>query len=269
MFGYGELLRESLARLGRAILWRGTKRILHPTLGELSRVAKSSFVDAGALLAGELDAPSDAIEQWRREFDDLLVEKQAGSAAGYPAEFRLGRESAFCIYALTRWLRPEAVFESGVADGFSSSLLLAALKENGTGRLISTDISDDVGELVVENRDLWELRILRSDRMQEDFIEALTTGDGIGLFIHDSDHRYHWQRWELEIARRELGREAFIACDDVDYSHAFINFCAEKQEAPTLLIEPGKVFGILLGEASRKHTFAGSATMAPTSRDFA
>ena len=45
----------------------------------------------------------------------------------------IGRESAHDLYYLVRTRKPECVVETGVCNGMSSSVILAALERNGHG----------------------------------------------------------------------------------------------------------------------------------------
>jgi predicted O-methyltransferase YrrM len=77
----------------------------------------------------------------------------------YGAAFAIEEGSAFLMYALVRLLSPSVVLETGVANGHSSALILNALAENGCGELHSVDVSDNVGNLVVDKR-RWCLHLL-------------------------------------------------------------------------------------------------------------
>src|SRR5215203_1891780 len=72
------------------------------------------------------------------------------------------------LYWLVRYLRPQVVLETGVAAGWSSRAFLLALRENGSGRLYSSDLpyfrlrdpERFIGILVEpELRDDWTLRM--------------------------------------------------------------------------------------------------------------
>jgi hypothetical protein len=43
------------------------------------------------------------------------------------------------LYFLTRYLRPQCIVETAVGAGYSSSAFLSALRDNGKGRLYSSD----------------------------------------------------------------------------------------------------------------------------------
>jgi hypothetical protein len=82
-------------------------------------------------------------------------------------------ELAATTYALIKLLKPEVVVETGVGAGVSSWIILQAMQENGTGRLVSidlptpnTELLPEVGYLVPQElRIRWELRTGPSQRL--------------------------------------------------------------------------------------------------------
>jgi len=52
---------------------------------------------------------------------------------------RLGRKKAEVLYSIVRQLKPQVVVETGVATGYSSSMILMALEDNKMGHLCSVD----------------------------------------------------------------------------------------------------------------------------------
>ena len=60
----------------------------------------------------------------------------------YPATHATEDCTLLTLYALVRTIRPAIVVETGVANGFSSEVILHALAANGHGELHSIDISD-------------------------------------------------------------------------------------------------------------------------------
>jgi hypothetical protein len=66
----------------------------------------------------------------------------------------------------------------------------------------------------------------------------------IALFLHDSDHAYPWQMWELETSFRHRSTQFVWACDDVDSSFAFLDFCGTHKIRPIILMDTRKFFGL-------------------------
>jgi hypothetical protein len=128
---------------------------------------------------------------------------------------------------------------------------LHALRANGPGTLHSVDVSGDVGQLVDDGeRKDWRLTILQGDWRQH--FRAIAAGAApIGLFVHDSNHSYQWQEFEYETVLPHMSDTGIFASDDVDFSYAFLDFCARERRRPVILAGRRKVFGYLpLGAAT-------------------
>lgn len=97
-------------------------------------------------------------------------------------------------YLLLRALRPEAVMELGAYHGWSTSWLLTALRDNGTGRLHSFDVVDHAVTNVPPElgTDRWTFR--RGDvRTNLD-----TVPEDIGYLFVDAAHHGRFARWYID-----------------------------------------------------------------------
>jgi len=159
----------------------------------------------------------------------------------------LGSEAGPRLYALIRKVGPERVVETGVCNGVSSSLILQALHENGTGGLWSIDLPEEEGSKTPDThwsgkggavvpagrtsgwiipdylRARWSLRRGRS---QDELVPLLDELGGIDLFIHDSEHSYECMSFEFQTAFPHLGGGGILATDDVSMNTAFEEFAA-------------------------------------------
>lgn len=71
-------------------------------------------------------------------------------------------------------------------------------------------MSNDVAELLIEEEKVpWVFHLLRPPTKSA-FRELAESIAPIGLFIHDSDHVYSWQRFELETAGPLLTPEGWL-----------------------------------------------------------
>lgn len=145
------------------------------------------------------------------------------------------------MYCLVRHVSPSRVVETGVLHGFSSLLILEALKRNGKGSLVSIDepsyyetgpanndgyvdvlpIGCRSGWIVPERltKD-WSLRFGRSSVLLE---PALSEG-GVEVFLHDSEHTYETMTRELELAWENVTDGGFIVADNIDVNSSFFDF---------------------------------------------
>jgi predicted O-methyltransferase YrrM len=179
-------------------------------------------------LAARLSAAED-------EYRALTPGTELAPGSVYPAEGAL-------LYTLVRSLRPETVVETGTANGFSTSYLLAALHRNGAGRLISIDLPftvDDAGGLQsvvdgtsidiydsspipegkqsgwaipAELRARWELKL---GDARELLPSALAEVGEIQIFFHDSLHTREHMLFEFETAWPHLAMGGVLVADDV------------------------------------------------------
>lgn len=167
----------------------------------------------------------------------------------------IGVGSGERLYSLIRSEKPETVVETGVANGFSSTVILSALQKNGHGTLISVDFpfkeesdseitaipegrSDDILDqfdesthgtetdysiVIPPNKEPgWivpdELRDrwdLRLGRSQRVLPRLFCDEETTDVFLHDSDHRLPCQMFEYEIGWEHLESGGVLLSDDI------------------------------------------------------
>ena len=218
-----------------------------PTLQELSQTAPVVGEATACLRHVFPGVDERLVQQASREFADTngrLAQKKSMAALRYPANFPVQGETARFIYLLIRACRPQVVLETGVADGYSTAVMLAALEENGIGELHSVDISDDVGALV-EDRARWRLHVVRRDRGFRQVRRVAGILRPIDIFFHDADHRFVQQTQEYELARTIVRPGGFLVSDDVDFSYAFREFVAAHHYPSAILLDAVKCSGVL------------------------
>ena len=122
--------------------------------------------------------------------------------AGYPGF--LNPAYGPVLYALVRLLRPQAVVETGVGSGVSSTYFLRAMEKNGQGRLYSIDLPLPDDRLLPPGKETgwlvppslagrWELVLGDARGELPALLERLGEVD---FFFHDSDHSYEHMVWE-------------------------------------------------------------------------
>jgi predicted O-methyltransferase YrrM len=238
--------------------WLLIRRGSTPRLGDFSRVARPQTTDATVLFQhlvphGTEESGTvlpDFTEIWKRLVEEAARQPaQGGLTRG--ARLRVNELEGQLYYRLVRALRPQTIVETGVASGFSTEILLSGIESNGLGRLISVDITPNVGTLVREHhRKNWKLEILSARHPRRHFQDLLASLQPIDVFIHDSDHRYNWARFEYEIAWSALRPGGLLLSDDVDASFAWLDFCARRRLNSGILVGSEK----LLGTAVRPET---------------
>jgi Methyltransferase domain len=158
------------------------------------------------------------------------------------------------IGVAVRALRPDVMIETGVERGYSAAVALAAMRENGSGRLFSVDLprlqvdpDTFTGRLIPAHlRDRWEL----SEGPSRQILPKLTARlDEVDIFLHDSDHSYAAQMAEYRIVWPVLRPGGLLVSDDV-WNSALVDFAREIAEEPLLIPRAGSADAVGL---LRKH----------------
>ena len=258
----GQRLRdEGMLGVGRSYLsdrWDGlVRRIAHrhmaPRISEFYRRAEVQTTVPETLLARVAGFPTQRFAALELEFREVAAGLAARYREGlpYPTVSAFSGPESLLVYAMVRGLGPGRVFETGVANGHSSYLILEALRRNGSGRLTSVDVRPDVGGLVPEElRGAWDLRLLPRRAPRPALEREFAAGPPIDLFIHDSDHSYRWQTLEFTLAWNRLSDRGLLASDDIDWSFAFLDFAARHGRRPSVLVSESKAFGLMAKLAS-------------------
>jgi hypothetical protein len=135
----------------------------------------------------------------------------------YPLVYNADKSIAMLCYALTRYIKPATVVETGVAYGITTALILLAMERNNIGRLISVDLpslSDPHGSYVgmaipkyLTHR--WTSHLGSSRRWLPKILSEM---GNIELFIADDANIYTLQRYEFTTvwARLSLGGAAIV-----------------------------------------------------------
>jgi predicted O-methyltransferase YrrM len=162
----------------------------------------------------------------------------ARDAGAIEAERRLlapssaSRDAKKLLYLATRIVAPSLVVETGAFNGAASSFLLAALDENGHGKLLSFDLlaaRDALGIPVAggrrpgwlvpaELRQRFEL-VLGDTR--ETLERHLCAEQCVDMFMHDSMHTLRHMLFEYRVAWRHLSLGGLLLSDDVFWNPAF------------------------------------------------
>jgi hypothetical protein len=151
-------------------------------------------------------------------------------------------------YAMTRVNRPSLIVETGVHDGLGSTALLRALERNDAdghpGELVSIDLDPSVGWLIPDELRSRHHLVIGDARVE---VPLAIAGRRIGLFIHDSDHRYEHETAEFEVAAEWVDPGSILLTDNAHATTAFADFCKRR----------GLVYRFW-GEVPRAHFYPGA-----------
>jgi predicted O-methyltransferase YrrM len=197
-------------------------------------------------LAALTGVSRDQLSAYQTELgSDPLVDHLTQARAGLPYMGEIPQGAL--LYVFVRAVRPEKFVETGVAAGFSSAFLLAALRRNQTGRLYSIDIGDapgktkethfGVGWLVPPYlRDRWDLRIGRSQELLEPLLNEVGPVD---VFLHDSLHSYDHMKFEFNTAWPHVRPGGYFLAHDVQMTPAWAELCRAHGMAEFPVFDPG------------------------------
>lgn len=176
-----------------------------------------SMWDAVARFANEIRANKFMAEMIRRR-------------DAYGSEGVMGALDCATLYALTRWLRPTVVVESGGFIGMSSAFILKALADEKlqTPKLYSIELSEDCeqGALIPEElRSLGGFVPMRG--RIEDFLKQGQLPASMDMFLHDSSHSYRHMLWEFRKFWPRLRDGGLLVSHDVQMNAAFPEFMAK------------------------------------------
>ena len=154
------------------------------------------------------------------------------------------------IYAAVRLSGARAAVETGVAYGWSSLAILAALGENGGGRLASVDMPYPkmnnerfVGIVVPEDlRANWTL--IRSPDRNGLKRAIADQGGSIDFAHYDSDKSYYGRNFAYPVIWAALAPGGVFLSDDIEDNLRFAEFVAEKRVSFAVTECSGKFVGI-------------------------
>jgi predicted O-methyltransferase YrrM len=220
-----QVTRNSVAPGRIATVWH---KLLARARGEYANDSRATrWCASRAASENDVAAIDSSLWEEARSFASRLEEHAEPKLRALGVEARGNGAHCALLYFLARWVQPESVLETGVASGYSSAALLAALERNGKGHLYSSDFpylrvrnaERHIGCLVdPEVRARWTLE-LRGDRVN---VPRLLAGAGrVDLFHYDSDKSYSGRHWVLSRVAPRLSDQAVVVMDDISDNFFF------------------------------------------------
>jgi predicted O-methyltransferase YrrM len=172
-------------------------------------------------------------------------------------------EVSIRLYGLVREFRPALLVETGVCNGISTAVILAALESNNAGSLYSIDFPEyadthypdgtfwegKMGAVVPKGkqpgwmipemyRGRWRLTIGKSKEKLPALLETL---ESIDFFLHDSEHSYECMTFEYQLAWHHLKTGGLLVSDDIGWNSAFKDF-ADMQSRHVNVVDRNMAF---------------------------
>lgn len=155
------------------------------------------------------------------------------------------------LYAAVLLARAERVVETGVAYGWSSLAVLAAMEQRGSGTLASVDmpypkLNNEAWVGVAVPKRLHARWILIREPDRWGLIKALRRlGDAIDLCHYDSDKSYAGREYGYSLMWNALRPGGILISDDIQDNFAFRDFVQERSMRFAVTQFQGKFVGIV------------------------
>ena len=182
-----------------------------------------------------VDALSErALETIRSELRDIASEKKIGDATW-------GGFGEVC-YAICRLMKPLTVLETGVAFGWTTAHILAALENNQRGHLYSIDLpafrpgSGKITGAFVPDRlkHRWTLQLGSQKALLPVMLRDV---DKVDFFHYDSDKTYQGMKWAYRTVWEKMLAGGVLMSDDMD-NDAFLEFSEETDQTLLVVARP-------------------------------
>lgn len=142
------------------------------------------------------------------------------------------------------------ILETGVAFGWSSLSILAAIKNKNNSKLVSVDLPypgfknfDYIGSVVPNKFKKNWLLIIGSDRS---VLKRVLFNQNFDLIHYDSDKTYHGRIWAYNILWNNLRSGGVFISDDISDNKAFIDFADKLNLDPYIISFKNKYIGLII-----------------------
>lgn len=143
------------------------------------------------------------------------------------------------LYLTVRKFKPSHFIETGIAHGYSSYIILSAMKQNGYGKLTSIDDSKvfglcekevPIGWIVPDTfRSNWNIIAGKTNKVLPGISEAFDA------FMHDSGHTDENMTFEYNWAAAGLKQSGILISDDIDRNMAWRRFLSNNKNFKPIL----------------------------------
>jgi predicted O-methyltransferase YrrM len=176
----------------------------------LRRLHEAADAQESGRVAVPLPPPPQGLESWNQ------APAAAHADAFQDIYIPISRDAGKLLYALVRAIRPQTVVEFGTSFGISTIYLAAAVADNGTGHLYTTELSSK--KVAAAQANLEEAGVAEPVTILEgDALQTLADVAGpVGLVLLDG-----WKDLCLPVLRLlecKLEPGALVAADDITHA---------------------------------------------------
>lgn len=234
----------------RTMLGKLMKRFEKDTSREAAEWARSNVSASTEDFCRSID--SNLYDQVRLVTEEI---RQEGSERLSNLPFSLGGGGNYeVLYFLIRKTKPRIIVETGVAAGWSSLSILRALRENGEGKLYSSDFpyfrlenpEKYVGYLAKNevNYSDWFLDIRGDSKALPEIVSRISNLN-IDLIHYDSDKSYSGRVNAMRALNSNISSDTIIIFDDIQDNLHFRDFVIDNKKEFHVLEFEGKYLGIV------------------------
>jgi predicted O-methyltransferase YrrM len=175
------------------------------------------------------------------------IEHELGGGGAYPF-----------LYFVTRYMEPDYVVETGVAAGYSTYSVLAAMEKNGRGTLLSSDFPyfrlpnpEMLIGIVVpdELMDRWELFV---DGDETNLPLILKKAGSVDIFHYDSDKSYSGRKFAVSVVADSLSSRGILLMDDIQDNSFFYDWIQESNPSSWYVFEFHNKYVGMIGKPFRQ-----------------
>jgi predicted O-methyltransferase YrrM len=189
---------------------------------------------------------SEATKQRSKLRDPSLFSRLEGASAQERADalsdvyMPVSPDAGKLVYSLVRAIRPQTVVEFGMSMGLSGIHLAAAVRDNGTGRVVTTELSAAKVMTAKENFARAGLSDVITV-LEGDALETLKTLDGpVGFVLLDG-----WKEFYLPVIKLlepRLTAGALIVADNTNMADTrpYVDYVRDPANGYTSINFPGK-----------------------------
>lgn len=178
-----------------------------------------------------------------QEYDKYT--KEHGKDSLYSISSGMNAKKLTFIYDTIKKLRPDICVETGVANGFSTAVILLALKENKKGKLYSIDICYKPTGVIIP-KELKQRWILIEGMIKPKLTGLLQDLKKVDFFLHDGSHTYRDMLFDYTTVWIKMPKNAVLVSDDVNYNDAFLDFSDGQKQKNEIYKMEDKFMGMIL-----------------------